>query len=213
MIGANIPAPLYEMYSIHFHFGTFLETLIFSMYVITLIPSMLFSGRWSDNHGRRGIIIYGMLLAISGSLLFMFAGNIVSLFLARGIQGIAAGMVAGPATAFIGELTENNHTALIGASATSSGTAIGPLMGGIIFQYLPYPFHLVYLIYLFIIVAISVMFINIKEPIHDKNKGFHNQHQKIPAKIRFVFIIASVSAFIVWSITAFYKSIYRKESH
>ncbi len=208
MIGANIPAPLYEMYSIHFHFGTFLETLVFSMYVITLIPSMLFSGRWSDKHGKRSIIISGMVLAISGSLLFMFAENITSLFLARSIQGIAAGMVAGPATAFIGELTESNHTALIGASATSSGTAIGPLMGGIIFQYLPYKFHLVYIIYLIIIISISIVFTGIGENIHNVNsKDFHSMHYSIPKKIRPVFVIASTGAFIVWSITAFYMSL------
>ncbi len=208
MVSSNIPAPLYEIYAISLHFSTVIQTSIFSTYVLTYIPSMLFAGKWSDHNGRKNIISIGLILAIFGSLFFIFSNSVINLFIARALQGIASGFIAGPASAMILESNDNKkYISILIATATSGGTAIGPLIGGFVFQYLPYRFILIYLLSILWLILMSLLFPSIEETGVKLKKKFQSKSFKIPKEVMPFFIISSISAFIVWSITAFYMSL------
>ena len=138
MLSANIPAPLYSVYANRFHFGPATLTMIFATYVVFLIPSLLFWGQWSDLKGRLIPIEGGILLAILGTVVFLVAHGVLALFLARALQGLAAGMLSGPATAMLTELDPSKQKApLLAGIATVGGTATGPLLGGVIAEFAP----------------------------------------------------------------------------
>jgi predicted MFS family arabinose efflux permease len=62
-------------------------------------------GRWSDRFGRKPLITLGLLLFAAGSLLGMHADSVVTLAIARGVQG--AGAVSAAVTALLADLTRN----------------------------------------------------------------------------------------------------------
>ena len=83
------------------HFGAAPATvqLTFSAYVLALGALGVLYGPLSDRHGRRRILLIGLVLAAVGSVLAALATDIDALIAARALQGAgaAAGMVAGRA--------------------------------------------------------------------------------------------------------------------
>jgi MFS family permease len=91
-------------------------------------------GRLSDRIGRRPIIIGSLLGNVIGFLTFAFASNVLMLFAARIITGIAAASVP-TAQAYIADSTDDTNRAkgmsLIGM-AFGFGLVLGPPLGGIL---------------------------------------------------------------------------------
>ena len=71
--------------------------LTFSAYVVAYGALQLVYGPMSDRYGRKGILLMGLVLALAGSLMAGMSEHLVTLTLARFVQGAgtAAGMVAG----------------------------------------------------------------------------------------------------------------------
>lgn len=78
-------------------------------------------GAWSDRHGRRPLIVIGLLLHIAGSALGASAATAWSLVAARVVQG--CGAVSGPVMALVADLTRP-------ASRTRAMAVIGFGIGG-----------------------------------------------------------------------------------
>jgi MFS family permease len=112
LLGANVAAPLYAGYAEHYQFSTGVLALIFAVYALALIPSLMVFGQISDQLGRRPVIATGLGLAIVGLALFAAAQGVAWLFAARAVQGLAQGMMGGAATA-----------ALAGRCSPASATA------------------------------------------------------------------------------------------
>lgn len=71
--------------------------LSFSAYVVTYGAFQLVYGPLSDRHGRRGVLVVGLLLAAAGAVMAALAPSLEVLIVARALQGAgsAAGMVVG----------------------------------------------------------------------------------------------------------------------
>lgn len=71
--------------------------LTFSAYVVAYGALQLVYGPMSDRYGRKSILLMGLVLALAGSLMAGMSEHLVTLTLARFVQGAgtAAGMVAG----------------------------------------------------------------------------------------------------------------------
>ncbi len=205
MVASNIPTPMYALYSIKFNFSSLMISLIFATYVLFLIPSLLFWGQYSDNKGSKIPVIAGIIFEIIGIISFLLAKNVYMLFLARAFQGLAAGAISGPASALLFHYN-GKKGAFLTAISTSSGTATGPLFGGLIAEYLPFKFKLVYILSLIIVIIPFILIINIiNKSIKHNNFKFH--FPVIDVKTKNLFILSSASAFVAWSITAFYMSL------
>lgn len=91
-------------------------------------------GRLSDRVGRRPIIIGSLLGNVIGFATFAFASNVIMLFAARIITGIAAASVP-TAQAYIADSTDETNRAkgmsLVGM-AFGFGLVLGPPLGGIL---------------------------------------------------------------------------------
>lgn len=211
LVGSNLPSPLYSEYQKMFGFSSTVLTLIFAVYAFVLIPSLWFFGQLSDRIGRKNILVAGTLITVMGSVVFSMAEGTSWLFVARGLQGLAAGMLSGTATAALVELHPTNNrkfASLVATVATAVGTAIGPLLSGVLAQYssasvtLPFITHIV-----LFIPALVALFMMPETVERVPLKNWRLQLPTVPSHIRFLFMIGAMTAFITWSVSAFYTSL------
>ncbi len=208
MVGANVPSPLYAVYAARWHFGTEVITEIFAAYVVFLIPALLVGGQWSDYRGRKPTIAAGLGLAILGALVFLGAQDAIWLFVARAAQGAGAGLLSGAATVYLAELDgARGRAPLVASLATGGGTALGPLLGGIMAQYGPWPLRLVYVIVLVGLMGGGLAIWRAPETRPRGTGLFHWTRPTIPAVQQSVFRIAGGTAFTVWSVTGLFMSL------
>ena len=205
MAASNVTAPIYDLYALKYHFGPFIITDIFAIYVFLLIPSLLFWGQYSDKHGRKLPIAIGVILELIGLLSFLLAGNVYMLFLARAFMGMASGAIAGPASALLFTYSRKAG-AVLTSVGTSAGTATGPLIGGILAQYLPYPLRLVYLISIVLVLVPAMAMYPLKDT-SSKNSKLKMHFPSIDREVIKPFLLSSFVAFVAWSITAFFMSL------
>lgn len=96
-------------------------------------------GRLCDIHGRKKIFIYGIIIFTMGSLLCSIAPSALSLIIFRVIQGIGTAMIFVTALAIITSVFspgERGKAIGINVAAVYVGMSLGPVLGGIITQYL-----------------------------------------------------------------------------
>ncbi|MET7401075.1 MFS transporter [Dactylosporangium sp. NPDC005572] len=131
---------------------------VFNAYVVAFGGLLLLGGRLADLFGARRMFAAGWAVLLAGSLAAGLAGGVAVELAARAVQGAGAALIAPSAltllmTLFGGtprELTK--ALALYGAAAPAGGTA-GVFLGGILTQYLSWP----WVFYVNIPVAVLVL--------------------------------------------------------
>src|SRR5262249_41948225 len=82
LLAGNLPTPLYAVYRARFGFSGTELTLIFAVYAMALIPSLLVFGQLSDRVGRKRVIAGGLCAAAIGLALLAVAQSTTWLFVA-----------------------------------------------------------------------------------------------------------------------------------
>ena len=144
---ASAPTPLYVVYQRQWGFTATTLTVIFAIYVAGLISSLLVLGALSDHIGRRPVLAAAIGLEALAFVLFIFAGGVTALLVARVAQGIATGAAFSTLGATLVDLNPPHapgRAGLINAVAPISGLAIGAVGCGALIQFAPAPTHLVF---------------------------------------------------------------------
>src|SRR5205807_9936691 len=120
------------------HISTSELEWVMNAYALTFGVLLLTGGKLADLLGRRSIFIVGLIIFTAASLWCGLAGGASSLIAARTVQGVGAALM-NPATLSIITATfppRQRGTAIgIWAGTSAMGLAIGPLLGGVITQY------------------------------------------------------------------------------
>ncbi|MBF6084559.1 multidrug efflux MFS transporter [Nocardia cyriacigeorgica] len=119
-------------------------TWVFNAYVIAFGGLLLLGGRLSDLLGARRIFAAGWVVLLAGSVIAGAAGNVATELAGRAIQGGGAALIAPSALTLLmmlfgsspQELTK--ALAVYGAAAPAGGTA-GVFLGGVITEYISWP--------------------------------------------------------------------------
>ena len=112
---------------------------IMSSYILTSAIFLLPFGRLGDIVGRKKILSYGILLFSVSSFLIIFSWNITVFILFRIIQGLSSAMIFGTSMAIVTAVFKPGERGkAIGINATSTylGLSLGPVIGGLLTQYL-----------------------------------------------------------------------------
>ena len=144
---ASAPTPLYVVYQKAWGFSTTTLTVIFAVYVFGLIGSLLVLGGLSDHIGRRPILGAAIVLEAVAFVLFITAGGVTVLLVARVAQGIATGAAFSTLSATLVDLNPPHspgRAGLVNGVAPISGLALGAIGCGALVQFAPAPTHLVF---------------------------------------------------------------------
>jgi MFS family permease len=141
------PSPLYIVYQQEWGFSASTLTVIFAVYVFGLIASLLMLGALSDHLGRRPVLAAAIGLEAVSLVLFLTAGDVTLLLLARLVQGVATGAALTTLSATLVDLNPPHapgRAGVVNSIAPVGGLAIGALGTGALVQFAPAPTHLVY---------------------------------------------------------------------
>jgi MFS family permease len=151
MAASSAPSPLYVVYQHQWGFSATTLTTVFAVYVVGMIGSLLVLGALSDHIGRRPVLVSAIALEAVAMVLFIAAGDVPLLLLARFVQGIATGAAMTTLGATLVDLNPPHapHRAgVISGAAPTFGLGLGALGCGFLVQYGPHPTRLVYVLLL-----------------------------------------------------------------
>jgi MFS family permease len=112
---SSAATPLYHLYQESMHLTPFWITIVFAVYVASLLAALLTVGGVSDYVGRRPVILAALLLNAAAMILFSEARDVGQLILARAVQGLCVG----------------TGTTALGAAILDSSRARGPLLNSV----------------------------------------------------------------------------------
>ncbi|MEU9047327.1 MULTISPECIES: MFS transporter [unclassified Kitasatospora] len=154
MAFSTVPTPLYPLYQARDGFSTFTVTIVFAVYAIGVLTSLLLAGHVSDWVGRRKVLITALTLELLAAALFLTEPALPVLLLARLVTGLGIGMLTATATAHLHELhsahrprASSQRFETVSTAANIGGLGFGPLVAGLLAQYLDAPLRLPYLVF------------------------------------------------------------------
>ncbi|MBI3085808.1 MAG: MFS transporter [candidate division NC10 bacterium] len=119
--------------------GLSLFSWVFSIYLLTSTVALPIFGRLSDLFGRRNMFVVAVWIFTGASALCGLATSMVFLIAARALQGIGAGGVFALSQAVFGEIFPPHERGKMQgylAAVWGISALVGPLIGGLIVQYL-----------------------------------------------------------------------------
>lgn len=211
MIGTTMPTPLYPLYQEALGFSQLMITIIFAAYAFGVIAALVVTGRWSDQLGRRPLLLGGLVCSIISDLVFWQTDGLAMILAGRVLSGLSAGIFTGTATVAVLELAPphwRERATFIATAANMGGLGLGPMLAGALSQYLPSPLVLTYLIH----VALATLALlcvwwapeTVKKPAHPK---LSLQRLSVPPEVRGVFVPAAIAGFAGFAVCGFFTSI------
>jgi predicted MFS family arabinose efflux permease len=193
-------------------FPTSTLTVIFAVYVFGLIGSLLILGGLSDHVGRRPVLASAIALEALAFVLFIAAGNVMVLLIARTAQGIATGMAFSTIGATLVDLNPPHapgRAGLINGIAPISGLAIGALGCGALVQFAPAPTQLVFALLLTGMGVAGVVVLRIPETSATRPGALASLIPvlSIPARIRADFLAVVPIIAASWALGGLYLSL------
>ncbi|MER9949774.1 MFS transporter [Mesorhizobium sp. M0047] len=211
--GSTMLTPLYIIYKQQFGFSQITLTLIYAVYVVGNLAALLMLGGISDVVGRRPASLAAMLVAIISALVFLFAGNVVSLDVARILSGLGIGVGAGTGTAWIAELlpgADKSRASVIATSTNFLGLGLGALISGLLAEYEPWPLRLVFIVYLAALAVVTILVWRTRETVARPGGLKHvsiRPQLSVPEDIRARFVAPAVTGFGAMALVGFYAAV------
>ncbi|MFE4429437.1 MFS transporter [Peribacillus butanolivorans] len=205
-IGTTFPTPLFPIYQEQFHLSNLEITLLFAVYAVFLLPSLLVAGQMAIVYGLKKITMIGIIVSIISIILFIIGTHSWQLYLSRALEGIGFGLFMGTVTTLLLKQTSKSMTSkalTLSSMGIMVGFGFGPAISGLIiqnfhFQQLRFPF--VILTLLLISAAISLGSLPDKHIVENKKEQVRIKIS-IPENIRFVFWpFIALTGFIVFSL-------------
>ncbi|REE88558.1 putative MFS family arabinose efflux permease [Paenibacillus taihuensis] len=137
--GTSFTSPIFPLYQEQYQLSSLQITILFAMYAIFLLPSLLIVSSRGSAWGLKRVLRASILLSIIATLLFMASQQAWLVYGARLLEGIAYGCFTGTAVAFLLKQTSKEKSAnaiLLSGMAVSFGFGLGPALAGLIIQYL-----------------------------------------------------------------------------
>jgi MFS family permease len=213
-IGSTLPTPLYPLYRHQFGFSEFMVTAIYASYVIGNLAALFALGRLSDQLGRRPTSLIAFAILFASVLCFLAATSTAWLFVARALNGLAAGLGAGALTAWIAELEPGHdkaRAAMVASAGNLAGLCLGAVIAGALAQYGPWPLRTSYVVYLAMLLIIAVLTLampeSVEHTVRNANQLSLRPRIGVPRNIRFAFIAPAAMAFATFALGGFYAAL------
>jgi predicted MFS family arabinose efflux permease len=199
------PTPLYAIYQARWHFTPITTTLVFGVYAVAVLASLLTLGKLSDHVGRRPVLLSALAVQAVSLLVFATAGGVPELLIARVIQGLATGAALGAIGAGLLDVDRVRGT-FANSVAPGIGSGSGVLLSALVVRYLPAPTHLIYLAIAGVIVLQAAGVALMRETVNPKPGAIASLRPEIrlPRTLRGPVLTAVPVLFAVWSLAGLY---------
>lgn len=155
MAFGTAPTPLWPIYQVRDHFGPTTVTIAFAAMVVGAASSFRLLGHLSDRLGRRRIIVPALLVGILSAVVLAAWPDLPGLIIGRILTGVAVGLMASTATAYLTDLyrearpddATSSTPGLVAAVANLGGLSLGPIVAGALAQWAPAPVHTAYVVF------------------------------------------------------------------
>jgi MFS family permease len=209
---ASAPSPLYVVYQQEWGFSATTLTVVFAVYVVGLLASLLVLGALSDHVGRRPVLAMAIALEAVALVLFITAGDITLLLLARVIQGIATGAAMTTLGATLVDLNPPHspgRAGVVNSTAPTSGLALGAIGCGALVQFAPAPTRLIYALLLAGIVLAAGVVAALPETSARRPGGLASLTPRlgVPARLRPAFYALIPIIVASWALGGLYLSL------
>ncbi len=149
VMGTALASPLYPLYQEAWGLLPSHITIVFVAYMIGTLASLLGLARLSDRFGFLAMLRAGLILMTAGILICAIAWGMISFTLGRIVIGLASGIITSSASMGLTRLIASQGGSLHRASAMTSltlaaGFGLGPIVGGLVAQWAPWPLRTSY---------------------------------------------------------------------
>jgi predicted MFS family arabinose efflux permease len=211
MMGTTLPTPLYGLYRERFGFSELMITVIFATYAVGVIAALCLFGSLSDQIGRRPLLLAGLILSALSAAAFLAADGLSLLLLGRVLSGLSAGIFTGTATATLVDLAgpdQRGRATLVATIANMGGLGCGPLLAGILSQWLGSPLRLSFWVDLVLLVPVTIGVWAMPEPVAEKHPvRLRPQALTVLADLRATFARAALAAFAGFAVLGLFTAV------
>ncbi|MCV7253057.1 MFS transporter [Mycobacterium hackensackense] len=211
--GGNQFTPLLIAYAQHSGYTRVDVDILLGAYVLGLVPGLLVASALSDRHGRRPVMIAGLVSSALGSIILAVGDDagFAALFGGRLLSGLAVGIAMAVGSAWIAELSRPPYDcAPAGTGARrasiwlSVGLGTGPLFAGVLTAFAPLPLVLTYIVHALLCLpalwAVSYRAVETRDEAHDSGASLLGR-LRVPAAShrRFLHVVAPMAPWIFGS--------------
>jgi predicted MFS family arabinose efflux permease len=184
---------------------------VYATYAFGVLAALLLAGGVSDAVGRRPVLLVSLGVLMGTTVIFMTAGSVAWLFVARGIQGIATGLALGAASAALLDLHPRRDPAGAGLTngvMSAAGMGVGVLLSAALVELAPAPRVLPYVAILVLFTIAFAAALRMPEPVAERRRlSLTPQRPNVPRAIRPTFLLASLAVLSSWSIGGLFLSL------
>lgn len=212
LAASSAPSPLYVVYQHQWGFSSTVLTEVFAVYVLALLVALLTVGGLSDHVGRRPVLLAALVVEAASMVVFLAAGGVGALFLARILQGVATGAAAGAISAGLIDLQPSPTStlgSLLNTLASATGLAVGALGAGLLVEYAPAPTHLVFVLLTAVFVVLAALVLYLPDPVSPRPGAWASLRPRaaVPAQARRAFLVATPCLVATWAIGGLYLAL------
>lgn len=217
ILASHVPTPLYAAWQEAWGFSSTALTAVFSVYVLGVVLTLLTMGSLSDQVGRRQMLVPGLVFIVCGSIVFLLAGDIYQLGLARLLTGIGTGLVTGAATAAVVELDPDDNwarSATRAALAFTLGCSAGPALSSMALRWTDHAFIWPFLAVIVLGVVSIVLLLMTPWPagVGQRQPDFRLRNWRptrirVPRPLLGTFLFAAAVISLAWSTGSLYSSL------
>jgi MFS family permease len=202
------PTPLYAVYQEHWGFTPITTTVVFGVYAVAVLASLLVFGKLSDHVGRRPVLLVALAVQAISLVVFTTASGVPDLMAARIIQGLSTGAALGAIGAGMLDIDRPRGT-LANAVSPGLGSGLGSIGSALAVQFLPAPTHLIYLILLGVIVVQAAGVALMRETVTRSPGALASllPEIRLPRTVRAHMLTAAPVLFAVWALAALYGAL------
>jgi MFS family permease len=216
MAFSTVPTPLYAIYQHRDGFPTYVITVIFASYAVGVMASLYLAGHVSDWLGRRRVALLAVLAEALSAAVFLLWQDVPGLLVARFICGVGVGVLTATATAHLSELRQvarpgedPSRSALISSMVNLGGLAVGPLVGGILAQFVSSPLERPYEIFLVLLLLSALGIALVPETVErlEERPAYRPQRVALPSAAKPLFFASAMGAFAAFAILGLFTSL------
>jgi MFS family permease len=200
--------PLYRLYQQSMHLTPFWITVVFAVYVASLLVGLLTVGGLSDYVGRKPVILAALLLNAGAMILFAEARDVGELILARAVQGLSVGTGT---TAFGAAILDTNRARgpLLNSVTAFLGLTAGALGATVLITFASEPLHRVYEVLLGLTLLMIALLWLMPESVRRKSGALASlrPHVSVPSQSRSILIRLTPANVAAWALGGFYLSL------